>query len=79
MKTTEVAVAPTTKIFQGDWVWVINRGVTDAKSIWHNFKGQSRDVIVFGDGHAGVYKFPLKPPADDPWWQAPPSPTNAWW
>jgi prepilin-type N-terminal cleavage/methylation domain-containing protein len=79
MKSTEVAVAPTTKIFQGDWVWVVNRGVTDPKSVWHNFKGQSRHIMAFGDGHAAAYKFPTTPAAADPWWQAPPSPTNAWW
>jgi hypothetical protein len=45
---------------------------------WHNFKGKSLVVMLFGDGHANGYRFPIKPEADPFWWVAP-SPTNEWW
>ena len=79
MKSSEIAVAPTRKIIQGDWNWPANRGAVDAKSVWHNFRGQSRSVMAYGDGHAAAYKFPTTPPANDSWWYATPSPATAWW
>jgi prepilin-type N-terminal cleavage/methylation domain-containing protein len=76
---SEIALGPATKIIQGDWIWHVNRGVTDAKSVWHNYKGKSLAVMLYGDGHSRAFTFPTQPPANDPYWSVAPSLTNAWW
>jgi len=77
MKTSEIALAPTRKIIQGDWVWHPNRGTTDTKSIWHNFKGKGLPVMLYGDGHAGAYRFPAE---FESWlYSPPPDPSFTWW
>jgi len=58
IKGSEVAMRPTTKIIQGDWVWHPNRGVTDARSVWHNYRGKNLTLMLFGDGHVQAYRFP---------------------
>ncbi|MHB8519535.1 MAG: type II secretion system protein [Limisphaerales bacterium] len=78
IKTSEIAQAPSTKIVQGDWIWHANRGWTNPKSIWHNYKGKSLTIMAFGDAHAEAYKFPTKP-ITDAFWSVAPSPTNQWW
>ncbi|MCI0535506.1 MAG: type II secretion system GspH family protein, partial [Verrucomicrobiales bacterium] len=50
IKTGEIALGPSHKVVQGDWPWHANRGNTDKKSIWHNYKGKSRFNMLFGDG-----------------------------
>ena len=78
MKTSEVAVSPANKIFLGDWIWHYNRGWLNQRSVWHNYRGKSLVVMLFGDTHAEGYRFPTKPEGD-PYWSAPPSSTNQWW
>jgi len=78
MKTSEIAKSPVNKIILGDWIWHYNRGWLDQRSVWHNFKGKSLVNMLFGDGHAQGYRFPMKPESD-PFWSAPPNPTNQWW
>jgi prepilin-type N-terminal cleavage/methylation domain-containing protein len=78
MKGSEIAISAANKIIQGDWIWHPNRGWTDKKSIWHNYKGKSLVIILFGDSHTEAYKFPTKP-STDAYWAAKPDPTNAWW
>src|SRR5262249_20884258 len=78
IKTPEIAAAAAKKIVQGDWVWHVNRGYDNPKSIWHNFRGRSLSIMAFGDGHATAFKFPLKPISDS-FWAATPSPANDWW
>jgi prepilin-type N-terminal cleavage/methylation domain-containing protein len=78
MRMSEVAIKPTTKIFLGDWIWHFNRGWLDQRSVWHNYKGKSLVVMLFGDGHAQGYRFPTYPESH-PFWAAPPNPTNQWW
>jgi len=78
MKSSEIAQSPTTKIIQGDWNWHPSRGLSDARSVWHNVKGKSLVILAYGDGHAQAFKFPEKPDTDAFWWYAP-SPTNQWW
>jgi len=58
MKTSTMSGNATTKIIQGDWVWQANRPNTDPKSVWHNFRGKSLSVMLFGDGHGTAYHFP---------------------
>jgi prepilin-type N-terminal cleavage/methylation domain-containing protein len=78
MKQAEIAASAVNKVMLGDWIWHFNRGWLDQRSAWHNFKGKSLVVMLFGDGHAQGYRFPIKPEADPFWWVAP-SPTNEWW
>jgi prepilin-type N-terminal cleavage/methylation domain-containing protein len=77
IKGSEVAQRPTTKIIQGDWIWHANRGYTDKKSVWHNYRGKSLTVMLFGDGHSQAYQFPAK---DMPNWVLTPVDINfQWW
>lgn len=78
MKTSEIAVSPVNKIILGDWIWHFNRGWLDPRSVWHNYRGKSLVVMLFGDGHSEGYRFPTKPESD-PFWSAAPNPTNQWW
>jgi prepilin-type N-terminal cleavage/methylation domain-containing protein len=57
IKSTEVALKPTTKIIQGDWIWHANRDVLQPRGQWHNFKGKNRMMMLFGDSHAEYFKF----------------------
>ena len=74
MKSGDIAVAPTTKIIQGDWIWHPNRGNTDGRSVWHNDKGKSYTVMLWGDNHVSAFTMPLTTPSD-----MPVSPANQWW
>jgi prepilin-type N-terminal cleavage/methylation domain-containing protein len=74
MKSGDIAVAPTTKIIQGDWLWHPNRGNTEGRSVWHNNKGKSYTVMLWGDNHVSAFTIPLATPSD-----MPVSPTNQWW
>jgi hypothetical protein len=78
MRTSEIAVSPANKILLGDWIWHYNRGWLDPRSAWHNYKGKSLVVMLWGDGHTEGYRFPTKPESD-PFWQVPPNRTNVWW
>ena len=57
IKGSEVALRPSTKIIQGDWIWHANRDVTQARHQWHNYKGKNRMMMLFGDGHTEYFKF----------------------
>ena len=74
MKSGDIAVAPTTKIIQGDWIWQPNRGNTEVRSVWHNDKGKSYTVMLWGDYHVSAFTIPLATPSD-----MPVSPANQWW
>jgi prepilin-type processing-associated H-X9-DG protein len=58
IRGAEVARSPVNKIIQGDWHWHRNRDVLDKRSVWHNYKGQQRFNMLFGDGHVEFYRFP---------------------
>lgn len=57
IRGSEVALKSETKIIQGDWIWHANRNVTETRHQWHNYKGQNRMVMLFGDGHAEFFQF----------------------
>ncbi len=78
LKTSDIARSPANKFLLGDWIWHFNRGWSDPRSVWHNYKGKSLVDMLFGDGHAAGYKFSTLPETDPYWW-VPASPTNAWW
>jgi prepilin-type N-terminal cleavage/methylation domain-containing protein len=60
MKTSNMRGPVANKIVQGDWVWQANRLNTDPKSVWHNYRGKSLSVMLFGDGHGTAYQFPAQ-------------------
>jgi prepilin-type N-terminal cleavage/methylation domain-containing protein/prepilin-type processing-associated H-X9-DG protein len=76
MKTTDIAKAPTTKIVQGDWIWMGSRELKTARGIWHNYKGKRVCNMLYGDGHVETYRFPTNMEAlvsasvkiDAKWW-----------
>ena len=75
MKVSDVAVKPATKVIEGDWIWHVNRGDSDPRSIWHNYKGKTFTVMLWGDGHVAPYSFPIGlnidtpvNPQTNPWW-----------
>ncbi len=80
MKMSEVARHPSNKLLEGDWLWYASRDKNDPWSQWHNYKGQYRVNVLFGDGHTEFYQFPAQAyqwsgynsgPAPDPnftWW-----------
>lgn len=74
IKNSAIALGPTHKILQGDWPWHANRGNTDKKSIWHNYKGKSRFNMLYGDGHVEFYLFPNQLAN----WTFDPKPDRAW-
>ena len=78
IKTSEIARSPSNKIVQGDWPWYSDRDKKDPWSQWHNYKGEYRFNMLWGDGHTDYFKFPTNAyqwnyggPAPDPnftWW-----------
>jgi len=76
IKTAELSLGASHKIIQGDWAWHANRGNTDKKSIWHNYKGKSRFNMLFGDGHVEFYLFPE--PRQMEKWIFDPQPSRNW-
>jgi prepilin-type N-terminal cleavage/methylation domain-containing protein len=57
IRGAEVVLKPDTKIIQGDWIWHANRDVSQPRHQWHNYKGKSRMMMLFGDTHTEFYKF----------------------
>jgi prepilin-type N-terminal cleavage/methylation domain-containing protein len=77
MKLSQTVGSAVNKIVQGDWPWVPDRGTTDPKSIWHNYKGQSLSIMLYMDGHVIAFKFPAAAPT---WTFSPtPDPAFIWW
>ena len=77
MKTSTIIGNVPAKIIQGDWVWQANRLNTDPKSVWHNYRGESLSVMLFGDGHGTAFHFPK----DMYKWEFSPVPDTSylWW
>jgi len=57
IKASEVAMKPSTKIIQGDWIWHANRDVVQPRHQWHNYRGKNRMMMLFGDSHTQYFKF----------------------
>jgi prepilin-type N-terminal cleavage/methylation domain-containing protein len=58
IKSSTVAIKPTTKIFLSDWPWFGDRNINDSRSVWHNDRGKPWFPTLFGDGHVVNFKFP---------------------
>jgi len=74
---SEVGRRPSNKIIQGDWHWHRNRDIQDPRSVWHNWKGQQRFNMLFGDSHVEFFKFPPQTP--DWIWDPKPDENFTWW
>jgi hypothetical protein len=74
MKGSEIARSPANKIILGDWNWQPPRGNTDPRSLWHNYKGQSLTVMLWGDGHTSAFSIPVTTQA-----KIPIDPSNPYW
>ena len=77
IKITQTVGPSVSKIVQGDWIWVPDRGTTDPKSIWHNYRGKSLAVMLYLDSHVSTFQFP---PQAITWTFSPtPDPAFTWW
>jgi prepilin-type N-terminal cleavage/methylation domain-containing protein len=74
MKESVINGHPANKIIQGDWNWAPNRGNTDPRSIWHNRRGESLALMLWGDGHASTLRMPVTTACG-----MVPDPGNQWW
>ena len=78
MKGAEMARGPSNKLVTGDWPWWADREKTARESQWHNFKGQYRFNVLFGDSHTEYFSFPEE---TSEWnYSGPePDPSFTWW
>ncbi|HEX4122560.1 MAG TPA: prepilin-type N-terminal cleavage/methylation domain-containing protein [Verrucomicrobiae bacterium] len=75
IKVQTIAASPVNKIIQGDWEWEDQAyAVSNPESWWHNYKGQRRENMLFGDGHVVFYQFP--PQIVE--WAGGPAPSTQW-
>jgi type II secretory pathway pseudopilin PulG len=58
IRSVDIGRKAATKIILGDWPWHPNRPVDDTRSAWHNYKGQRRDNMLYGDVHVDYSKLP---------------------
>ena len=58
IKSSEIALSAVNKIILGDLPWHANRTDSNPKDLWHNYKGQRRENMLFGDGHVVFYNLP---------------------
>ena len=77
MKLSQIGLGAVNKIIQGDWIWHPDRGYTDPRSVWHNYRGKSLSVLLYGDSHVAAFVFP----ADAVNWSTSPTPDPGftWW
>jgi prepilin-type N-terminal cleavage/methylation domain-containing protein/prepilin-type processing-associated H-X9-DG protein len=77
MKSSEIARSAANKLVSADWPWWGDRDMTDPFNQWHNYKGQYRFNVLFGDGHTAFFNFP---PEASQWDPGPkPDPGFLWW
>jgi type II secretory pathway pseudopilin PulG len=61
IKTSRIALKPTTKLILSDWPWFGDREINDPRSVWHNDRGKPVFPTLFGDAHVENFKWPLTP------------------
>ncbi len=77
IRSAEIEVKPATKIIMGDLPWAAATPQTNPKNWWHNYQGEMRHNMVYGDGHVEFYAFPA---AMTTWASAPTWDINfTWW
>jgi prepilin-type N-terminal cleavage/methylation domain-containing protein len=62
IKTSRIAVKPTTKLILSDWPWFGDRDIRNKRSVWHNDRGRAVFPTLFGDGHVENFRWPITPP-----------------
>ena len=58
IKTSRVARGAANKVISGDHNWHGNRVAEDPHNTWHNYRGQRRNNVLFGDAHVAYFRFP---------------------
>lgn len=58
IKMSTVSMHPSNKVIQGDWNWQYNRNVSLAPADWHNYSGDRKEAMLFGDSHVEFFQFP---------------------
>lgn len=69
----EIGASPKNKIIQGDWNWPASGPL-----LWHGGKVGGH-VMLFGDGHADVLKFPSQQVLTNQFLHKKPNPKSRWW
>lgn len=69
----EIGKSPKNKIIQGDWNWPAGGPL-----LWHGEKVGGH-VMLFGDGHADVLKFPSQSVLTNQMLHKVPDPKSRWW
>jgi prepilin-type N-terminal cleavage/methylation domain-containing protein len=64
IKASVIARSAANKILSGDHNWHGNRPAEDMHNVWHNYRGQRRNNVLFGDLHASFFKFPKEIQSD---------------
>ena len=76
IKMSAVSVSPVTKIIQGDWNWQYNRNASLAAADWHNYAGDRKEAMLFGDSHVEFFQFPVNATETD---GTAPNPNYVFW
>jgi prepilin-type N-terminal cleavage/methylation domain-containing protein len=58
IKLSHVAMGAAGKIIIGDHNWPGNRPAEIPQNVWHNFNGQRKNNVLFGDNHVSFFQFP---------------------
>jgi prepilin-type N-terminal cleavage/methylation domain-containing protein len=58
IKMSTIAMGASTKIIMGDHNWSGNRPAELPQNVWHNYKGQRRNNVLFGDNHVSFFQLP---------------------
>ena len=78
MKASQMSRSPSNKLVTGEWPWWADRKKTDSESQWHNYNGQYKFNVLFGDGHTEFFEFPQE--AYNWSYGGPdPDPSYKWW
>jgi prepilin-type N-terminal cleavage/methylation domain-containing protein/prepilin-type processing-associated H-X9-DG protein len=79
IKGRQIAASPVNKIIQGDWEWENQSYNLNASpgAWWHNYKGERRFNMLFGDGHVVFFAFPTNTPSFQQ--GPPPDPQFLYW
>jgi prepilin-type N-terminal cleavage/methylation domain-containing protein len=73
-----IAQSPSNKLIQGDWPWWADRSKTEPQSWWHDYNGQWKYNVIYGDGHTSFFDFPAIA-ADWDYTGPNPDPSFTWW
>jgi prepilin-type N-terminal cleavage/methylation domain-containing protein len=58
IKLSHVALGAATKIIMGDHNWPGNRPAELPQNVWHNWNGQRKNNVLFGDNHVSFFQLP---------------------